>query len=50
MTLPPNSSDFAGLRALMAYEDGAFAMCSSIIAGSKRTIAVSSSALAPAPA
>ena len=50
MTLPPKVSDFAAFRALTAYEGGAFAMCSSSIAGSNRTISVSSSALAPAPA
>ena len=50
MTLPPKASDFKGLRAFTVYDGGAFAMCSMIIAGSNRTISVSSSALAPAPA
>ena len=50
MTLPPNSTDFAGLRALTEYDDGALAMCSMTIPGSNRTIAASSSVLAPAPA
>ena len=50
MTLPPKVSDFAGLRAFMVYDGGAFAMCSSSISGSKCTISVPSSILAPAPA
>ena len=50
MMLPPKASVFAGLRASTVNEGGAFAICSAIMSGSNRTIAVSSSALAPAPA